>query len=54
MFLQIIVLKWFNFKRRDPAEFMQIHGVRYQIHVDAAMARAAESTNSLYLIELFS
>uniref|UniRef100_A0A915DH80 Suppressor of white apricot N-terminal domain-containing protein n=1 Tax=Ditylenchus dipsaci TaxID=166011 RepID=A0A915DH80_9BILA len=33
--------------RRDPDEFMQIHGRRATIHMDAAVANAAESSNIL-------
>ncbi|KAI6205174.1 hypothetical protein M3Y94_00762700 [Aphelenchoides besseyi] len=33
--------------RSDPAEFMQIHGRKCPIHVDASIAQAAESSNIL-------
>ncbi|VDM25674.1 unnamed protein product [Toxocara canis] len=33
--------------RKDPEQFMQIHGRRCQIHVDPAVARAAEASNIL-------
>ncbi|CAJ0578823.1 unnamed protein product, partial [Mesorhabditis spiculigera] len=31
--------------RKDPAQFMQIHGRAYKIHTDKAIARAAEEKN---------
>ncbi|KAI6192455.1 DRY-EERY domain-containing protein [Aphelenchoides fujianensis] len=33
--------------RMDPEQFMQLHGRRSQIHVDASIAQAAEATNIL-------
>lgn len=36
-----------DFQRSDPEQFMQIHGRKLQIHVDAAIARAAESSNTM-------
>uniref|UniRef100_A0A914VGF1 Suppressor of white apricot N-terminal domain-containing protein n=1 Tax=Plectus sambesii TaxID=2011161 RepID=A0A914VGF1_9BILA len=38
---------FFDSVRRDPAEFMQVHGRTCHIHMDPNVARAAESSNSL-------
>ncbi|VDN54729.1 unnamed protein product [Dracunculus medinensis] len=35
--------------RRDPEQFMQIHGRKCQIHVDPAIWRAAEASNILLI-----
>lgn len=39
-----------DFQRKDPEQFMQIHGRKCQIHVDPAVARAAEASNILFVI----
>jgi hypothetical protein len=39
-------------QRREPEEFMQLHGQKMPIHVDPAIAEAAESPNILSVPEL--
>lgn len=34
-------------QRKDPEQFMQIHGRKCQIHMDPAVARAAEASSIL-------
>ncbi|VDK53780.1 unnamed protein product [Anisakis simplex] len=36
--------------RKDPEQFMQLHGRKSQIHVDPAVARAAEASNILWVL----
>ncbi|EGT40161.1 hypothetical protein CAEBREN_29336 [Caenorhabditis brenneri] len=39
--------RYFENVRKDPEQFMQIHGRKAQIHADLAIARAAEDSNIL-------
>ncbi|UMM34533.1 hypothetical protein L5515_007563 [Caenorhabditis briggsae] len=39
--------RYFENVRKDPEQFMQIHGRKAQVHADLGIARAAEDTNIL-------
>lgn len=46
----IVIYSLFKFlllQRRDPEEFMQVHGRKAIVHMDATVANAAEASNIL-------
>uniref|UniRef100_A0A915IFP1 Uncharacterized protein n=1 Tax=Romanomermis culicivorax TaxID=13658 RepID=A0A915IFP1_ROMCU len=38
-------------QKKDPVEFMQLHGRRYKIHIDAAIASAADNPSTMRELE---
>ena len=43
-----ILVIWL-FQRKDPEQFMQVHGKRFPIHADKSIAKAAEDCNILWV-----
>ena len=38
---------FFAFQKRDPVEFMQLHGQKCKIHMDAAIAKSADAPSTM-------
>ena len=47
------MLRFFLFQKSDPAQFLRIYGRPTKIHLDTAVALAAEAPQSMYVCQYF-